>query len=24
VEMQARHVEGHVEDILKIRQCYGV
>lgn len=24
VEMQSRHVEGHVEDIRKIRQCYGV
>lgn len=24
VEIQARHVEGHVEDILKIRQCSGV
>jgi hypothetical protein len=24
VEMQARHVEGHVEDIRKIRQVHGV
>lgn len=24
VEMQSRHVEGHVEDIRKIRQSYGV
>jgi len=24
VEMQSRHVEGHVEDVRKIRQSYGV
>ena len=24
VEMQARHVEGHVEDIRQIRLAYGV
>jgi hypothetical protein len=24
VEMQARHVEGHVEDIRQIRQSHGV